>query len=87
MWTGPYDAPFFSLYFLDVAPLFLIFFLTSIFFSYKQHFATFYVSLYDIYTINTIKRHNMIHRKLQNDVYRHGMCFRASSVFVLSILF
>ena len=34
------------------------FFLTSIFFSYKQHFATFYVSLYDIYTINTIK-HNL----------------------------
>ena len=25
------------------------------FFLYKQHFATFYVSLYDIYTINTIK--------------------------------
>ena len=41
VWTGPYDAPLF---------------LTSIFFSYKQHFATFYVSLYDIYTINTIKQ-------------------------------
>jgi hypothetical protein len=25
-------------------------------FSYKQHFSTFYVSLYDIYTINTIKQ-------------------------------
>ena len=37
-------------------PMLLPFFLTSTFFSYKQHFATFYVSLYDIYTINTIKQ-------------------------------
>ena len=37
-------------------PLFFSFFLNIDFFSYKQHFATFYVSLYDIYTINTIKQ-------------------------------
>ena len=35
MWTGPYVAPFFF---------------SINFFSYKQHFATFYVSLYDIHT-------------------------------------
>jgi hypothetical protein len=29
---------------------------TSIFFSCKQHFATLYVSLDDLYTINTIKQ-------------------------------
>ena len=39
--------------FLDVA---LFFSLNIDFFSYKQHFATFYVSIYDIYTINTIKQ-------------------------------
>ena len=43
LWTGPYVAPFFFFFFID-------------FLSYKQHFATFYVSLYDIYTINTIKQ-------------------------------
>ena len=45
LWTGPYDyvAHFFFFFSID-------------FFSYKQHFATFYVSLYDIYTINTIKQ-------------------------------
>jgi hypothetical protein len=32
------------------------FFFNIDFLSYKQHFATFYVSLYDIYTINTIKQ-------------------------------
>jgi hypothetical protein len=32
--------------------IFIIFFFIIDFFSYKQHFATFYVSLYDIYTIN-----------------------------------
>jgi hypothetical protein len=38
-------------------PMLLPFFFFNIdFFSYKQHFATFYVSLYDIYTINTIKQ-------------------------------
>ena len=36
-------------FFLDVAPFFFLFFLSIDFFSYKQHFATFYVSLYDIY--------------------------------------
>ena len=46
LWTGPYVAPF----------SFFFFFLNIDFFSYKQHFATFYVSLYDIYTINTIKQ-------------------------------
>jgi hypothetical protein len=35
-------------------------FLTSIFFSYTQHFATFYVSLYDIYTKKTIKQYTII---------------------------
>ena len=34
----------------------LFFFNIDFFFSYKQHFATFYVSLYDIYTINIIKQ-------------------------------
>ena len=48
VWTGPY------MYVASPLPFF--FFWTSIFFSYKQHFATFYVSLYDIYTINTIKQ-------------------------------
>ena len=33
-----------------------LFFLNIDFFLYKQHFATLYVSLYDIYTINTIKQ-------------------------------
>jgi hypothetical protein len=42
--------PFFFLFF------FFFFFYNIDFFSYKQHFATFYVSLYDIYTINTIKQ-------------------------------
>ena len=38
-------------------PFFFFFFFFNIdFFSYKQHFATFYVSLYDIYTKNTIKQ-------------------------------
>jgi hypothetical protein len=37
-------------------PFFFFFFFNMDFFSYKQHFATFYVSLYDIYTINTIKQ-------------------------------
>jgi hypothetical protein len=38
-------------------PMLLFFFFFNIdFLSYKQHFATFYVSLYDIYTINTIKQ-------------------------------
>ena len=37
-------------------PPFFFFFINIDFFSYKQHFATFYVSLYDIYTINTIKQ-------------------------------
>jgi hypothetical protein len=36
------------------ASVFVFFFID--FLSYKQHFATFYVSLYDIYTINTIKQ-------------------------------
>ena len=44
VWTGPYDA---SPFFIWCCPP--PFFLTSIFFSYKQHFATFYVSLYCIY--------------------------------------
>ena len=52
LWTGPYVAPFF---FKMLAPPF--FFLLNIdFFSYKQHISTLYVSLYDIYTINTIKQ-------------------------------
>jgi hypothetical protein len=55
LWTGPYVAPFFFLFFFKMLPP-PPFFLTSTFFSYKQHFATFYVSLYDIYTINTIKQ-------------------------------
>jgi hypothetical protein len=50
----PMLPPFFFYFLLDVAPSF--FFLNIDFFSYKQHFATFYVSLYDIYTINTIKQ-------------------------------
>ena len=37
-------------------PPFFFFYKHRLFFSYKQHFATFYVSLYDIYTINTIKQ-------------------------------
>jgi hypothetical protein len=37
-------------------PFFFFFFFSIDFFSYKQHFATFYVSLYDIYAINTIKQ-------------------------------
>ena len=50
-------------------------FLTQICFSYKQHFATFYVSLYDIYTINTVKQqflsmpgfcHNIIGEKVNH---------------------
>ena len=36
----------------DPMVLLIVFFLTSIFFSCTQHFATFYVSLYDIYTTN-----------------------------------
>ena len=48
LWTGPYVAPFFFSFFS--------FFFNIDFFSYKKHFATFYVSLYDIYTINTIKQ-------------------------------
>jgi hypothetical protein len=32
------------------------FFITLIFFPCTQHFATFYVSLYDIYTIKTIEQ-------------------------------
>ena len=45
LWTGPYVALFF----------FFFFFIEHRLFSYKQHFATLYVSLYDIYTISTIK--------------------------------
>ena len=58
LWTGPYVAPFFFFFkMLPPPPLFFFFFFLNIdFFSYKQHFATFYVSLYDIYTINTIKQ-------------------------------
>jgi hypothetical protein len=38
-------------------PLFFFFFFLNIdFLLYKQHFATFYGSIYDIYTINTIKQ-------------------------------
>ena len=51
--------PFFCTFCLDVAPPPPpppFFFLNINFFSYKQHFATFYVSLYEIYTINTIKQ-------------------------------
>jgi hypothetical protein len=50
--TGPYVAPPFF-FILDSPPFFSF---NIDFFSYKQHFATFYVSLYDIYTINTIKQ-------------------------------
>ena len=62
MWIGPYVAPrfffFFFFFFLDVAPPPPppFFFNIDFFFSYKQHFAAFYVSLYDIYTLNTIKQ-------------------------------
>ena len=51
LWTGPYAAPL-----SPPPPFFLFFFFNIDFFSYKQHFTTFYVSLYDIYTINTIKQ-------------------------------
>ena len=45
LWTGPYMVPL-------IAPPPLFF--NIAFFSCTQHFATFYVSLYDIYTIKTI---------------------------------
>jgi hypothetical protein len=41
---------------LSIFLFFFFLFFNIDFFSYKQHFATFYVSLYDIYTINTIKQ-------------------------------
>ena len=48
---------FFFFKMLPPPPLFFFFFFFNIdFFSYKQHFATVYVSLYDIYTLDTIKQ-------------------------------
>jgi hypothetical protein len=54
----PFFFFFFFIYRCCPPPLFFVLFvfLNIDFFSYKQHFATFYVSLYDIYTINTIKQ-------------------------------
>ena len=78
LWTGPYVAPFFF--------FFLRFCWTSTFFHINNILQ---LSMYHCMTyIQEIQSNSSFYPcRVSDMIYRHGMCFRASSVFVLSILF
>jgi hypothetical protein len=77
LWAGPYVAPF---------SFFSFFFLTSTFFHINNILQ---LSMYHCMTyIQYIQSNSSFYPfRVSDMIYRHGMCFRASSVFVLSILF